>query len=405
MIELFVTSFPFLLRVAYLRWRGRRVTLYNVHRAVFAWLVLATAVFFAVFYYYPKSYTGAVPFRTVPIVAERGGTVTSVLVETGDRVAVGQLLFTIENSSEKAAVTLAEDRLKEVESEFAASEIDIEAAKANIARAEALLQQATDALADQQTLKDRGSTAFRENEYERRLTNRAARLADLDVAKSALHAAEVQLATVLPARRDSARAALEQAMVELAKTEVRSGVAGVVEQLTLTAGARAGQIAIAPVMVIHPDRSPDEPVRITAGFSQVSRSVLRVGMAAEVACDSNFNIAMENVVLPARIIRIQGAIASGQVPPTGRLIEPAELAKRGELGVTLKLVHPEHEALLLDGSGCIVQAYTTHVTGSLEGSVIAHVIETLGILKALLLRMKVWIALAAGIGLGGGGGH
>jgi len=67
MIELTVTSIPFVLRILYLRWRGIPITLYNVHLALFAWLALAFAVFFTVFYYYPKSYTGFVPFRTVPV--------------------------------------------------------------------------------------------------------------------------------------------------------------------------------------------------------------------------------------------------------------------------------------------------------------------------------------------------
>ncbi len=102
MIELLVTSFPFVLRVSYLKWRGMPVTLYNVHRAVFMWFVLALIVFFAVFYYYPKSYTGLVPFRTVPVVAENGGTVTDVYVKGGDRVKPGDPLFAVENSSEQA---------------------------------------------------------------------------------------------------------------------------------------------------------------------------------------------------------------------------------------------------------------------------------------------------------------
>ncbi len=126
-------------------------------------------------------------------------------------------------------------------------------------------------------------------------------------------------------------------------------------------------------------------------------------MAAEVACESNFNISMRNTVLPARIKRIQTVVSSGQFTPSGRLFEPSERARRGDFVAHLELVYPEHQEMLVQGSGCMVQAYTTHVTGALEGGILAHGIEALGALKAVLIRVKVWIALAAGIGLGGGG--
>ena len=61
MIEILVTSIPFWLRIWYLRWRGMPITLYNVHRALFTWLVLALVVFFCVFYFHPKSYSGIIP--------------------------------------------------------------------------------------------------------------------------------------------------------------------------------------------------------------------------------------------------------------------------------------------------------------------------------------------------------
>ncbi len=104
---------------------------------------------------------------------------------------------------------------------------------------------------------------------------------------------------------------------------------------------------MSPAMLIVPDRKEAERGRIVAGFSQVSRTELYEGMAAEVACESNFNISMRNTVLPARIVRIQESISSGQLAPSGRLIEPSEKAKRGQIVVHLDLVHPEHRDLLV----------------------------------------------------------
>ena len=154
-------------------------------------------------------------------------------------------------------------------------------------------------------------------------------------------------------------------------------------------------------MLIIPDRDEAHPKRVLAGFSQVARSVLYVGMPAEVACDTNFNVAMRDAVLPARIIAIQPEIAAGQVAPTGRLLEPSEFSKRGEVVALLQMVYPEHQELLVNGSGCIVQTYDRN----LGHGVFAHILGGLGIIKAWGLRIKVWIALVTGIGLAGGGGH
>lgn len=399
MIEIVLTSFPFVLRVLYLRWRGMPVTLYNVHRALFLWLLLALAVFFAVFYYHPKSSDGIVPFRIVPVVAERGGTVTEVLVEAGQRVEPGEVLFTTDDRDEKAAVALAQSQIKEVDTAIDAAKTEVRAAEASVNQAKAALEQANNNLADQEELRSRNSPAFRENDYQRIVNTVAGREAEVAAAQASLDSAQLKLDEVLPAQRATAVAALEQANVNLDNTKVRSQVSGVVEQLTLNVGARAGQTNLGPAMLIV----PDAPAHVAAGFSQMARAVLHEGMAAEIVCMTSLNVSMTNAVLPARVTRIQNVIAAGQTPPTGQLLEPSQLVNAGSIVVHFALEHADHAPHLVDGSNCMVQTYTTHVSGSLEGTILAHGIETLGVLKALLLRVKAWVALAAGIGLGGGG--
>ncbi|WP_204377022.1 HlyD family secretion protein [Methyloceanibacter methanicus] len=322
MIELTVTSIPFVLRVLYLRWKGIPITLYNVHIALFAWLALAFIVFFTVFYYYPKSYTGFVPFRTVPVVSENGGTVTSIEVDNGSRVKPGQVLFTVDDATEQAAVKAAELKLAEIDKSFASAEAEIHSAQASLDREKAELQQAIEVFDDQAELKKRKSPAYNERRYQAAVADKSAGEAKVAQAEALLDEANLQLKEVLPAQRESANAALEQAKVELEKTTVRSEVDGVVDQLTLHVGARAAQFASNPAMLIIPDRDKAHPKRVLAGFAQVARSVLYVGMPAEVACDTNFNVAMTDAVLPARITAIQPEIAAGQVAPTGRLLEP-----------------------------------------------------------------------------------
>ncbi|WP_346892040.1 HlyD family secretion protein [uncultured Roseibium sp.] len=399
MIELAVTSIPFVLRILYLRWRGMPVTFYNVHVALFVWLVLAFAVFFTVFYYYPKSYTGFVPFRAVPVVSENGGTVTRIEVDNGSRVEPGQLLFTVFDGTEKATVRAAELKLDEVEKSFVLAQAQVRSAQAALDREAAILQQAVEVFKDQEELRIRKSAAYTAHNYEAAVADKAAAEAKVAQTQAELDQANLQLEEVLPAQRASANAALEQARVELEKTVVRSWVSGTIDQLTLHVGARASQLASSPAMLIIPDRDDAHPKRVVAGFSQVARSVLYVGMPAEVACDTNFNVAMVDAVLPARIAAIQPEIATGQVTTTGRLLEPSQFAARGEVTVLLDMVYPEHEDLLVNGSGCIVQTYDRNLGHGIMG----HILGGLGIIKAWGLRIKVWIALVSGVGLTGGG--
>ncbi|MFK5978679.1 MAG: hypothetical protein QM488_07305 [Rhizobiaceae bacterium] len=97
------------------------------------------------------------------------------------------------------------------------------------------------------------------------------------------------------------------------------------------------------------------------------------------------------------MVNIQPAIAVGQVTPSGTLIDPNARAKRGSVLVALELVHKEHEAMLLDGSGCLVQTYSTHLPGTF-----GHIIAATGIIKAFLLRIKAWGVLVVGVGPAGG---
>ena len=109
--------------------------------AVFLWLVLAFALFLTIFYYHPKSVTGIVPFRTISVVAQAGGPVTKVHVENGQRVEAGDLLFEIENSSQLAAVALAETEFETIEASEEEAESEVDVAQAGVVEAEAQVAQ------------------------------------------------------------------------------------------------------------------------------------------------------------------------------------------------------------------------------------------------------------------------
>lgn len=404
MIELILTSFPLLIRIIYLRARRLPITVYNVHRAVFLWFLLFLALVFTIEYYHPDTRSGIVPFRIVPVVAEKSGTVTNLHVTAGQQVKTGDLLFAVDDSGEAAAVKVARARVEEARQQLAVARSQVAQAEAVVNKAQADLDEADVLLSNQQQLRDDNSPAFAPDRYLRALNDQRDRAALLSQAQAERDTATLQAEDLAPAELATAQASLEQAQVALSKTRVTAPVSGRIEQLTLNVGDRAAQIAMNPAMVIVPDRSAADPAEIVAGFTQVNRSVLHVGMPAEVACESNINNGMTDSVLPARITRIQNAIATGQLAPTGRLLQPSEQTGDGEVVVHLRLEHADQQDLLVNGSRCLVQAYTTRMSGALAGTMLGGVIQAWAIEKAIIMRMKVWVMLATGAGLGGGPG-
>ncbi|MEL7470128.1 MAG: biotin/lipoyl-binding protein [Pseudomonadota bacterium] len=396
MFELLFTSFPVIIRYFQLKRRGEAMTVWNMRTSVFLWAIMAFMLFLVIFYFHPKSYSGLLPFRTISVVAQTSGPVTELDVRNGQRVAAGDLLFRIESSTQEAALKQAQAELAKLDAEETKAADNLKVAEARLIETESSLEKLRVDLDNARQLLERNvgtqdavrelfsAVTVAEAEY-------AAALAQVDFAETDLNEA-------LPARRAAAAAAVEAAQVAQAQTEVRSFADGVVTQLAMSVGSPASKLILSPAMVIIPDRPSDLPLRITAGFTQIARSTLYVGMPAEIACDSNIGLSFRDAVLPAKVIAIQPAIATGQVVPGGRLLEPEKGIARGSLLAYLELVHPEQEAVMLDGSGCIVQTYTSNMPG-----VTGHIVAATGVVKAVGLRLKVWGALIAGVGLGGGG--
>jgi multidrug resistance efflux pump len=398
MLELLVTSFPVIIRYFQLKRRGEVMTVWNMRTAVLIWAILAFFLFLVIFYFHPKSYSGLLPFRTVSVVAQTTGPVTSIAVQNGQRVAEGDLLFQIEDSAQKAALRQAETEFDRIAAEESKAREMLTVSQASVAEVNATLDKLRVDLANAQTLVERNvGTQDAVRELEAAVT---AAEAELVAAQAQVDLAQTDISETIPAQRAAAQAALEAAQVALDKTEVRSFTNGVVTQMAMSEGSPASTLILSPAMVIIPDRPEGVPIRITAGFSQVARSTLYEGMPAEIACDSNFGLSFRNAILPAKVAVVQPAVAAGQVVPGGRLLEPNNALQRGSLLVYFELLHPEHEAMMLDGSGCIVQTYSTNRPG-----IVGHIIAATGVVKAAGLRLKVWGGLISGVGLAGGGGH
>lgn len=398
MLELMATSFPVILRYFYLKRIGEPLSVWNMKTAVFIWLFLAFLLFLVIFYYHPKSYTGLLPFKTISVVAQTGGPVTEVAVINGQAVSTGDLLFRIEDDTQTAALNLALAEFDKIAASESKAEETLKLAKATIVEAETNLAQQREDLTNAETLLER--KVVTEDKVRKLRSAVAIAEAELIVAEAQLAIAVDDLEETIPAARKAAESAKQSAEVELAKTEVRAFSDGVVAQLTLSVGSPASRLILSPAMVIIPDRPKDLPVRIIGGFSQVTLDVLHVGMPAEIACDSNTKISFRNTVLPAKISSIQPAIAAGQVTPGGNLLELNNTPGRGSVMVFFELLDKKHEAIMLDGSGCIIQTYTNNIKGT-----IGHIIAATGVVKAVGLRLKIWGVLVSGVGLAGGGGH
>ncbi|MHC5234399.1 HlyD family secretion protein [Brucella sp. LJL56] len=398
MLELLFTSFPVIIRYYQLRRRGESMTVWNMRTAVFLWAVLAFFLFVVIFYFHPKSYSGLVPFRTASIVAQTSGPVTEIAVQNWQKVSAGDLLFRIENSAQKATLKQAEAELDRIAAAESKAIDALKVAQASVVESGASLEKLRGDLKNAQALFARNAGT----KDTVRIAESAFQIgeADLAAAQAQLSLAQLEISQSLPAQRKVTETAVESARVALSMTEVRSFTDGVVTQLSLSVGSPASTLILSPAMVIIPDRPDDLPLRITAGFSQVTRTTIYEGMPAEIACDSNIGLSFSNTVLPARVVHIQPAISTGQIVPGGRLVELNARAPRGSLLVYLELEHKEQEKIMLDGTGCIVQTYTNNL-----GGFTGHLIAATGVIKAVGLRLKVWGALIAGIGLAGNGGH
>ncbi|MEM1236640.1 MAG: biotin/lipoyl-binding protein [Pseudomonadota bacterium] len=398
MFELMFTSFPVWIRYYQLRRRGESMSVWNMKTAVFLWAIMAITVFVIVFYFHPKTYAGVVPFRTVSVVAQTAGPVTEISVVNGQRVEVGDPLFRIENSAQRAALAEAEAQLAVLDAEALKAEDTLKVAQAGVAEVEARIASLTNDVKDAEALVARGVGTT--NAVIAATAALEAAEADRDAANSQLDLALVDVEQSIPAERKSLEASIDQAKTSLAFTEVNSLASGTVTQLALSVGSPATNLVLRPSMIIIPDRPDDVPLRILAGFSQVANSTIYEGMPAEVACDTNANLSFRDAIFPAHIVSVQPAVATGQVVPSGDILELGNATARGAVQVFVELKHKEHEGMLLDGAGCIVQAYTNNIPGTF-----GHIVAATGVVKAAGLRMKVLGSILSGIGLAGGGGH
>jgi multidrug resistance efflux pump len=379
-------------------WQGKRIgkeiTFYSVwfelRWGLTSCLILTVGLITVIFYNHPSTTNVTLFFRTVPIISETTGRVAEVFVPLGGGpVEKGAPIFRLDSSKQEAAVESARRKIAEVDAELVVARSDIAKAEGQLQEANSNYQQIIDEIATKEELQRRspGSVPFREIE---RLKVRAqGQLGAIAAATAAKQGLEERVNSLLPAQKASAEAALAEAEVDLAKTVIRAGVSGRLEQFTL----RVGDI-VTPIMrsagVLIPEGAGQRV--LFAGFGQIEAQIMKEGMIAEVTC-----VSKPFTVIPMVVTSVQDYIAAGQFRGGEVLVEAAQVTRPGTLLVQLEALYKGGLQGVTPGSSCIANAYSNNhdliaskETGALKGMAL-HAVDALGLVHALILRLQALV--------------
>ena len=207
--------------------------------------------------------------------------------------------------------------------------------------------------------------------------------------------------TLLPAEKASAEAELwRRPRWNSAKTVVRAGVDGRVEQFALRVGDIVNPL-MRPAGVLIPEGAGRG--RLVAGFGQVEAQVMKVGMVAEATCASR-----PWTIIPMVVTEVQDFIAAGQFRGGEQLIDPQQVVRPGTILVILEPLYEGGLDGVTPGSSCIANAYTSNhdliasgKVGAMQGFVL-HAVDAVGLVHALILRIQALVYPIQTLVLGGG---
>lgn len=372
---------------------GREITLFSVwfelRWGITACLMLTVTLITIIFYNHPSATNVTAYFRTVPIVPETIGRVAEIYVGLSDRIEKGQPIFRLDDAAQKAAAETARRRIAETDAAMTVAATDVAAAQGQITQAEKAVQQARDELDTKTQLSARNADVVSRRELERLQLVVDGREGAVAAAVAAKEGALIRLETLLPAQKASAEAALAQAEVELAKTVIRAGVSGRVEQFALRVGDLVNPL-MRPAGVLIPDDAGRE--RLVAGFGQIEAQVMKPGMIAEATC-----LSKPLTIIPMVVTSVQDVIAAGQLRATDQLVDAQEVGAPGTITVFLEPLYEGGLDGIPPGSTCVANAYSNNhdliasgEVGVLRGLYL-HVVDTVALVHALLLRIQALI--------------
>lgn len=371
---------------------GREITLYSVwyelRWGITGCLILTVLLITVIFYNHPSTTNAVSLFRTIPILPETGGRVVEVYITLTDEVKAGEKLFKLDDAKQVAALETAKRRVAELDAQMQMAKADTAKAKGQIQEANGSLQQALDDLRTKQELVQRSPGVVASRDIEKLQVAIDARKGQVAAAEAALQSAETNISTLLPAQKESAKAALAQAQVELDKTIIYAGVDGHIEQFVLKPGDYVSPI-MRPAGILIPIRTTQR--QLQAGFSQIEAQVMKVGMIAEATCFSK-----PLSIIPLVVTDVQEFIAAGQFRAGEQLVDLQQSRTPGSISVHLEPLFPGGLDGVTPGSSCIVNAYSSnHDEIASEGNFFRrlwlHAVDAVGIVHAVILRAQALV--------------
>lgn len=365
---------------------------YELRWGITACAILTISLITLIFYYHPSTKSVTPVFRTVTILPETSGRVAEVLVDNHQSVKQGAPLFSLDSSSQEAAVETARSALAEVKAEFALAQADLDEAEGIIDSTEAELAQAEDDLSRKLEIAKGGADLISEQEIEIAKNRVDALEGTLDSAMAHREEVEAMLDMMLPARQKTAEDTLKQAIVELDKMVVYAKVSGRVTQLTLQPGDIVNPL-LRPAGLLIPDTTDISGTgAVQAGFHQLAAQVVKPGTIAEITC-----LSKPFTIIPLVVTNVQPTIAAGQLRPTDQLLDLQDRVRPGTITVRLEPLYANGLDGVFPGSKCVANAYTsnheliaTEELGTGE-FLFYHMVDTVGLVHALILRIQALI--------------
>src|SRR5215211_5140762 len=372
---------------------GKEITFYSVwfelRWGITACLILTVSLITTIFYNHPSTSNVTLFFRTVPILPEANGRVAETYVGFTGPISKGAPIFRLDSSKQEAAAETARRKIAETEAELAVARIDIVKAEGQIQEAKSAYQQALDELETKQELQRRNPGIVARRDIEKLEVAVEGRKGAIAAATAAKQGAEAKISALLPAEKASAEAALDQAEADQAKTVIRAGVGGQVEQFTLRVGDIVNPL-LRPAGVLIPEGAGQRSLQ--AGFGQIEAQVMKVGMAAEVTC-----VSKPMTIIPMVVTDVQDFIAAGQFRGGEQLVDPQQVTRPGTILVFLEPLYEGGLDGVLPGSSCIANAYTSNHDAiaskdiSTARRIVLHAVDAVGLVHAMILRIQALV--------------
>jgi len=372
---------------------GESITLYSVwfelRWGITGCVILTVCLITVIFYHHPSTSNVTLFFRTVPIVSETNGRVAQIYVGPSGPVSKGEPIFRLDSASQEAAKETARRKIAEVDAELEVSRADVLKADGQIQEARSAHQQIVDELETKQELQRRnpGNVPFRE--IEKLQVRAVGQLGAITAATAAKEGIEKRISNLLPAQKASAEAALAEAETDLARTVIRAGVNGRVEQFALRVGDIVNPF-VRPAGVLVPSDAGRRA--LFAGFGQIEAQILKIGMIAEVTCGSK-----PWTIIPMVVTSVQDYIAAGQFRGGEQLVDPQQVTRPGTILVQLEPLYTRGLEGITPGSSCIANAYSNnHETIASKETgfvrrIALHVVDALALVHALILRLQALV--------------